>query len=70
MRAFTINNNKVTKCGTDKTECPNYFISVHDHLVDKGRCFIAKDKSITYKQNRDGITPSCPMYDKAIEVAE
>ncbi len=62
MRAFTI---KVTKC----EECPNKRYSPEINNFVCGAHSGHADR-IIYKRNRDGITPSCPMYASAKEVAE
>ena len=65
MREVTI---LVSKCGSKKQECP-----YAKKPVGWGSCTHPSLRGKSYElydQNRDGITPSCPMYDKAIEVAE
>lgn len=66
MREATI---KITKCGTArKPECPfaTFYTSYcsHDAAIEQGD--IGRRKLI--RQNKDGITPSCPMYPQSVEV--
>ena len=65
MREVTI---KITKCGKEKVVCPY-------SREPRGWAFCTHpsrkaDGGLLYEQNRDGITPSCPMYSESVEVAE
>lgn len=59
MRAFV-----VTKCGECKYENLEGFGDGSCDQVD------AEYGESTYSNNRDGITPSCPMWNESIEVSE
>ena len=45
----------VTKCG----ECPNKRVSIRYEMA---YCDVASDAYEVVKKNKDGITPTCPMY--------
>ena len=62
MESYIDVQEKVIKC----TECPNIGFSRH---IDAYYCREADFDSIRiYKENKDGITPSCPMYAQSMEV--
>ena len=53
---------KVTKCGGCPHNGSGSFVEF---------CEIADGDSYeVFQQNKNGITPSCPMYSQAVEVAE
>jgi len=54
----------VSKCD----ECPNLDQSFLGYTTPT--CLLADNNTFLYKENRDGITPSCPMWSEAVEVEE
>ena len=66
VRAFTV---KVSKCGECLYANHNDWIDFCKKVDEK----INKPwpiRNIVYAENKDGITPSCPMYESSVEVAE
>ena len=62
MRAFTEDGISITNC----EECS--YVE-HDH--PNKNCSKNEYRGyLVYQENRDGITPSCPMYESSVEVAE
>lgn len=71
MKAFIQDGISVSRCRECKTATqPDY--------IGRGRCRISPSFHVSgefsghrlYRENRDGITPSCPMYAQAVEVGE
>lgn len=63
MREVTI---KITKCGTaSEPECP-FAILDASYCNNKA----AKERRKVIRQNKNGITASCPMYPQSVEVEE
>lgn len=59
MRIFSI---KVSKC----SECPYVDYPYESH---GGICVEVEENGMTtYNKNKNGITPSCPMYESSVEV--